>query len=245
MINLTAQMRIQGENPSPFRLGVSRLGENLLGEKIDNTEVINKRNILSLDSEIRDRADIDKPSFGLISSGGRLSFRDDNSRFLGYAKNGILKGNEPITVFLNNTISKTREQVGKRFATDWDYDNDSHSVSVSFSDDLQKMQDIPVDFIEIYDMENPREVRMDEIYSILHKKTPSQYNMLAFEELDEETKLVLRSTSIAIPYIEKASLWRQWEKVCYNCLLQISIRKDGRTVCKYIGKKWEDLQEWL
>ena len=59
MITLTAQMRIQGENPLPFALGVSGLGEGaLFGTTIEDEVKFDRRNLISIESEVKDRADI-------------------------------------------------------------------------------------------------------------------------------------------------------------------------------------------
>lgn len=207
MITLTAEIRVQGENPSPFRLGVSRLGENLLGASIDNTEVIDKRNILSLETEIRDRADIDKPSFGLISNGGQISFSDNNSKFLKYVENGILKNGERIAFFLSNTVSKTTEQVGEYFVTSFDYDKDNKTVSVHFDDDLIYTQEEVVQS-KPYISEETAENLI--IYANSNSST------LSYEE-SEETKEKLSKTTIKYPTLKDMSVWSLTNSICCIC----------------------------
>lgn len=208
MITLTAEIKIPQESKNPFIIGKGQLGFQRFGDFYYETEIIDKRNIISLESEIRDRADIDKPSFGLISSGGRLSFRDDNSRFLSYAQSGILKGNEKIEVFLNNTISETREQVGAYFANDWDYDNENHSVIVSFNDGLEEMQNIEVD---TFDKRENSEYNGLKIFEYMQSLSREK----GFEVyIDPYYELVLSDTNIEYPYINGGSLWSQWEKIC-------------------------------
>ena len=232
MITLTAEIKVKGENPSPFRLGVSRLGKGLLGETIDNTEVINKRNILHSESEIRDRAEIDKPSFGIISTGGSLSFKDNIYRFLNYANVGLLTEGIEIKIFLENTIKKTKKQVGQYYTTDWDYDNDSRSVSVSFKDDLEEWQDINVYGIN-YDPRKPDSKTMSFFYEYLYSKTPPKYKMLPLSLLSQETQTILREISVVYPMLEEGNLWSQWQKLCESCGLYIYKDEIGQTVCKY------------
>jgi hypothetical protein len=203
MITLTAEIRVQGENPSPFRLGVSRLGENMFGEEIDNNEVIDKRKIISLESEIRDRADIDKPSFGLISSGGQLSFRDTNSHFLNYANNGILKGGEQVLIFLNNTVTKNKKQVGEYFSNDWNYDNDNRSVSVSFDDNLEDLQENKLSSVPI----QYEEKSLKYFYDIIT-------NGFSNISLSENVSDFLNNYKLKYPFMDSSTLWGGFAKIC-------------------------------
>ena len=62
MITLTAKIKIQANNPLPFTIGKSVLGVSAFGETIGTETVINQRNIIALESEKTDRADIKLPS---------------------------------------------------------------------------------------------------------------------------------------------------------------------------------------
>ena len=234
MITLTAEITVKGENATPFVLGSSRLGHANFGEIFDTVEVINKRVMLSLDCETRDRSDIEKPSFGVISNGGSLSFNDGYSRFLILINSGFLSGGEEIKIFLENTVTKQRRQVGVYYADDWDFDNDSKSVSVKIRDDLEDWQEIPCPALN-YDIENPRDSSMKEIYNFLHRQTPEKYRMTPFKELETETKKIIEGTTVGIPFIKASNLWSQWTKFCENCATQIYKNEEGETVCKYMG----------
>lgn len=207
MITLTAEIEINGENPSPFSLGKSKLGVASFGEIICTVKTIDKRNILSCETEIRDRADIDKPSFGLISNGGQISFRDDNSKFLEYVENKILKNGDKIAFFLSNTISKTTEQVGEYFVTSFDYDKDNKTVSVHFGDDL------------IYTQEEVVQVKpyiSEETAENLIVYANSNSSILSYEE-NEETKEKLSKTTIKYPILKDMSVWSLTNSICCIC----------------------------
>lgn len=221
MITLTAQMRIQGENPLPFTLGVSELGGgSLFGETIDEEVKFDRRNLLSLESEVKDRADIDKPSFGIISTGGSLSFKDTTSLFLNYANAGLLTEGIEIKIFLENTIKKTKKQVGQYYTTDWDYDNDNRSVSVSFSDDLE-------------DLQNEKYILYETATTTNENISKSAY--LIFENLiytntiiSSKAREILNNTRIYDSYIKKdENKWSSLQKMCDLCGLHIYKGKDG------------------
>lgn len=240
MITLTAQMRIQGENPLPFRVGETPLVRGtplgngaLFGETIDVEAVFDRRNLLSLESEIRDRSDIKLPSWGIFSNGGNLSFKDINSRFLGYANAGLLKSGIKVEIFLNDTISKRKEIVGTYYTADWEYDNDNLSVSVSLKDDLEEWQSIKIDGIN-YDPRNPKSVfsNMAELYKWLSNHTPKKYKMFTFDDLEYDLQSFLESTVIEYPLLNEGSLWEGWSKLCVVCGLVIFKDFDNYTVCK-------------
>lgn len=225
MITLTAEIEIKGENPRPFVIGESRIGYSLFGNSVNVVEKIDKRNMISSESEIRERADVDKPSFGLISSGGRISFRDNNSRFFAYASNGILKGNEPVKIFLCNTLSKKREQVGEYFATDWHYDNNSHSVDLYFSDNLEYLQEKDFYDINISVDKYPRDFN-NYIYSRI--KSYASSLGFSFDNSSSDMDVFLRKIISTTFYTKKEVLWAEYNKVCNFVGANVFCGKNGK-----------------
>lgn len=232
MITLTAEIEINGANTSPFILGISSLGYSFFGENMLQTYLVNKRNVLSIDTETKDRGDIQLPNWGVISNGGSLSLKDKDARLLGFANAGVLVEGLPVTLFLENTLTKQRRQVGAYYTEKWSYDNDNRSVNVSFKDDLEEWQDINVEAIE-YDPRKPDSKPMRFFYEYLHSKTPSKYNMMPFSMLDQETKDVLENIIVRYPMLEEGNLWSQWQKLCDSVGAYIYKNKNGETVFRY------------
>lgn len=244
MITLTAQIRIQGENPLPFTLGVSELGGgSLFGETIVEGVKFDRRNLISFESELKDRADINQPSFGIISTGGSMSFKDNSGRFLNYANAGLLTDGIFIYITIYNTLSKTGIVAGDYYTTDWDYDNDNRSVSVSFKDDLEEWQDIQVNGFD-YDPRNPFKViadgKMSNFYKFLYNATPKKYKMVAFENLGEKTQKILEETKLQYPLLKSGTLWSQWSKLCDVCGLRIYKDIWGETTCTTGVPLWQE-----
>lgn len=212
MIALVAEIEIKATNPNPFLIGSSKVGNAALGTTIKSTQEIEKSNILSSESEIRDRAEFDKPSFGLISCGGSISFRDENKRFLNYAELGILVGGEKVSIYLENTVLKSREKIGQYYATSWSYDNDNSTVSVYFQDKLEELQD--QDFFEI---EIKRDKGITDFYDYIYSKLKlfTEARGFSFEE-NSFYKLisVLSRFYSSTFYINEASIWAEYQKVC-------------------------------
>jgi hypothetical protein len=209
MITITAQMTISGET-------------------ID----FNRRNLISIGSSIFDRSDIKRPSYGIISNTGELEFNDYDGEFLNYAEQGLLTSDLPIVIFLNNTLSKAKQQIATFETREWDYDNDNRSVRVSLKDDLEEWQDITVYKIP-YNPTSNSSVSLEYYYTWLRIYTPAKYKMLAFKELDAKTQEILKTTVIPYNLLDGGNLWSQWQKVCEVCALYIYKNGEGRTVCNY------------
>lgn len=237
MITLTAKMQIQGKNSLPFKLGENRVGDSwLFGETINVIVNFNRRSLLSIETEITDRDNTNSISWGIISTGGHFEFNDTNSRFLGYANAGLLKEGIKVEFFIENTLTKAKETAGVYYTSDWNYDNNTRSVSVSFKDDLEQWQDIQIEGFS-YDVRNPAKVltnkNMADLYEWLYERTPKKYNMLSFSALDSATKNILNITTLPYPLLESGSLWTQWTKLCVVCGLHIYKNSQGITVCSY------------
>ena len=210
MIVLTAEIEIKGENASPFVLDESQLGYSTFGTSVDTTFVVDKRNILSLESEIRDRADVDKPSFGVISSGGRLTVKDHNKILLDYATIGMLTEGVAIRVFLNNTVTKHSKQIGIYYIDDVHYDNDNRSVSVSYNDGLEDLQNITVLPDPIVKSQSMRQI----LVNVLSNHLPLGSIFEITEIADER----LSKTVCQYPYFDtERSLWYYISQVCTIC----------------------------
>lgn len=200
---------------------------------------VNKRNMLSFDSEIIDRSDIVMANFGIISNSGNLSFIDYDGRILNFAKSLKLNSKAKINIDLTNTISKATTQIGDFFAGKWNYDNNSANVSVSLVDGLQKMQDINV----IPLVFNPQTKNADyqmayKLYEYLRAQTVNNgFDMVSISsaEFDSATKSHLQSMSVQYPYIPEMSLWRAWQQFCEAFQVHIFKAKNGKIIC-YYGK---------
>lgn len=206
---------------------------------------IDKRNVLSLEVSTFDRSDLKFPSFGIISNTGNIEINDHNESILLYAqKNWLGKGSRCILKLRNTLVNGATETIGDFETDQWNYDNDSKVANVSLKDDLEEWQDINVPEIN-YD---PRD-NYAKPFSWLYKKLwiltsfrrynqevgQGNYNMIAFGELDEQTKNILNNTYIQYPLLKSGSLWKQWTKLCQACQLHIYKNNNGVVVCRYNG----------
>lgn len=191
---------------------------------------LDETNLLDFERTIMDRSDIKRPSFGIISNTGRLSFIDKDGEVADYIAQQLISSQNVITAYLENTETGAREQIAYFNTQQWSYNNSQSLVDVQLKDDLEEWQDINVPAVN-YDPANPQSKTAEWFYRYLHSKTPEKYKMLSFEELDEQTKAVLSGATIQYPLLENSNLWNEWDKLCQLCFLHIYKRNDGRTVC--------------
>ena len=197
---------------------------------------LDRRNMISLEVRETDRGDFSMPNYGIVSNGGSAEFNDKDGSVLQYAERGDLVEKMPVEIFIKDTIKKTEIVVGTLFTEKWNYDNNIRVVSVSLKDNLEEWQDIQVGGID-YDPRSPYKYLPNgsfaDIYKWLHKRTPSKYGMVSYNELSEETKSVLEKTKLGYPFLDSSNLWRQWSKVCTACALYIHKNREGKTVCEH------------
>lgn len=191
---------------------------------------LDSRSIIDIDLQLYDREDNSNPSFGIRSNSGNLVFTDYNQTVLEYANKGMLSGYKPITITLYNTLNNSCKSEYGFFAYDWDYDNDSREVTVTYGDKLQDMQNINI--VGVNWIVNGT---MKDLYKAIFNNTQSaSFGFETFEDLDEETQHFLENTKCEYLYLEKSSLWDAWNKLATVCMSIIYY--DGYyTIFKHIG----------
>lgn len=204
------------------------------GIYVDLNLELDRRNMLNLDRSIFDRSDLELPSYGIISNTGNIEFNDLDGEIKDYAEMNLLQSGIDVEVYINNTLTKTNELIGKFNSSDWNYDNDNRQVTLSIKDDLEEWQDINIDGIN-YDPRTPVSQNLAYFYNYLYNFTPSKYNMLEYDELDSITKNILFNTVVQYPTLENGSLWDGWTKLCEVAQAHIYKDNEGNTVFKYLG----------
>ena len=198
----------------------------------NETIVLDYSRITSIDISIFDRSDLSKPSYGIISNSGDMTFNDYDSKFLKFAHNGLLTADLPVRFFLNNTKNQKQKQIAAFETVLWDYDNDNKVASVSLTDGLEKCQNIWVKGLK-YNPNDNVTVTMVDFYGELRSKAPSAYTLIPFNELDTKTKNILEKTHIDFFILKDGNLWEQYRKICEVCGLYIYKNGDGKIVCNY------------
>ena len=205
----------------------------------DGTEIaLDKRNLMNMDSEMNDRADIVLPSWGLISNGGRVNFVDYDGSIKGLAQSLKLTSKTKINIFLTNTLTGATMPVGEYFAQNWQYDNNNGNVSVSVTDGLQKMQDIAITPLE-YDLsQEDYSMTATELYNYLcNQVIANGFDMVQTYEADFDNATLnhLNKIIVKLPYITATNLWRALNDFAVAFQLHIYTDRKGAIVCVYNG----------
>ena len=195
---------------------------------------INNRNSQTIKFKIDDRATIDSPSFGIISNTGELSFIDFSGEIKKAAENHILKNGMLVEIYLKDTISKCEKTIGYFMTKNWKYNINTKVASVSLVDELTELQDIKIPY-RSFDHLFERDLSFEWLYRYLWNLTPSKYDFLDFDSLDNDTKNVLTYKKFEFVFWEEMSLWNAWDSLCVACFCHLYKDFNGKSVFKYIG----------
>ncbi len=198
--------------------------------------VVNNRNLLSYESTLTDRSNIKYPSYGLISNGGSLSVADYDTQILDLITQKILHSGISVEISLTNTLTGKKEPLAKMNISELTYNNTNRAVDISLKDTLEEWQEINVEAIP-YNPLYPELKSFKWLYEELYRKTPVQYNILSFNELDTKTQNVLTNTIIQYPLLESDTLWNEWNKLCQACHLVMYINEIGKVVCRTVDNE--------
>lgn len=196
---------------------------------------IDRNNLLSFNSDMSDRSNIQYPTYGIVSNRADISFSDYDEQVLDLITQKLLHSGIEISVKVDNDILNEQEQVCLMYIQSLSYDSDNRRVDMSLQDRLVEWQDINVSAI-YYTPTVSTPKTAEWFYRQLYNTTKSNlYDIFSFEELDSETKNVLTNTTIEYPLLESSSLWDEWTKLCELCLLHIWQDSQGKIVVKYSG----------
>lgn len=195
---------------------------------------VNKNNIVSIERSIFDRSDTQMPSYGIISNSGNIEFKDLDGEIKEYAEMNLLQSGINIQIYINNTLTKNNQLIASFDSSEWNYDNDNRQVTLSIKDDLEEWQEINIDGIN-YDPRYPEPQNLKYFYNYLYDKTPANYKMFSFEELDTTTQEFLTNTYIQYPLLEAGTLWNCWDKLCQVAQSRIYKTNEGRTAFTYLN----------
>lgn len=237
MIAIVGELKGKSLNNNPFVIGRSAVGDHVfIGEEIEVSGTFDYKNLISATVNMQSRSNISQPSYGILSNTSEISLADLDGKYLDYFNKGLLSEGLSVDLWLINTLSGEKEKLTSSLTDKWEYDNNKYTVSISLKDNLEELQYISISGIS-YNPIKPFYIltngNMSDLYNWLKDRTPYKYNMISFDELDEETKKILLNTNIQYPLLEDASLWEQWNKLCQVCALYIYKNKNGKTICSY------------
>lgn len=190
---------------------------------------LDERSITGFEYNIYDREYNDKPSYGIVSSSGTISYNDIDRQTIDYIRSNLINKYCSVCVYISNNLYSTKYTITKTYTRDWEYDNNNFVVTVSLQDDLDKMQQY--EFVGLkYDGSS---MTGKQIYNYIYKETPTEFMFPEFDSLDSDTKTFLTSSYIVFPYMEKSSIWSAWDKFAKAFCCKIYKDNYGKTVVKH------------
>lgn len=173
--------------------------------KLDNGTVLDlpPNQITNFSTEVAESRDFKTATFGIYSSTAKLSFIN-SSVIPELIKDGI-KISGKVEFYINNGDIKYGERFASYLISDHKYNAQNNELTLKLSDHLIEWQNINVSMPLLSSSSGFY------VYEYLKSVTPETFE---FEELDTNTEQILRSANIPYPYINLASLWRQWNKLC-------------------------------
>lgn len=195
---------------------------------------IDRNNLVSFESDISSEANVNQPTYGIISNPANIVFNDFNEQVLDLITKKLLHSGIAVTAYLDNDMANAQEAVANMFIQSLSYDNNNRQVNIALKDNLEEWQKIIISPLEI-DVTKIETQKAKYYYDYLYNKSLELTNvkMLSFNQLDSLTRSILNNTTITYPILDQGTLWDNWNKLCELCLLHIHINNEGIAVVQY------------
>lgn len=185
------------------------------------------RTLKSLNALHKQKPEMAKPYYGILSNTGNITFLDFNGEIKDYNTLQLLKSDLLVNIYLQNTLTRKQKRLASFQTDEWDYDTSNRLVNVSLKDELVELQDINHSGIALVVDGNKT---AEDLYIDLYSVTPNKYGFKAFADLDEKTQSRLTATKIPYYFLKSGSLWGQWVKLCELVQAVIYQDFDGNSV---------------
>lgn len=192
------------------------------------TYKITDKKMISCEFELNEKADPTLPSFGVISNDGSIEFRDYDGSFLELIEQGRLKDKKEVVFELENTYDKKKREISTFLTSDVQYDDDSQIADIQLIDNLVAMQDVKD--VRVYLQKN--KTMLDVYHTLVELSTPLGYTFADIDNDEEFADLKSYLTNITLQYffLQRDTLWAQWQKFCEATGLYMYINKENKIV---------------
>lgn len=215
---------------------------NTVGEPLVITSIyadinigIDENNLMSYDGELIKTSNITYPTYGIISNKADVTLADNKEHIIDLIKQKVLAKGVKVELSVTNNYGTfiNTQQLANMTIESLSYDNYNRRVSITVQDNLEQWQEINVPEIN-YIPEVSTSQKAKYIYNYLYDITVNNgFDMLSFDELDEDTQNILNTTNITYPTLDSDNLWNEWDKLCQLCYLNIYANNIGKIVTKY------------
>ena len=196
----------------------------LTGIYADLTIHLDYNRITDISTGVVTQANFDKPSYGIVSNSGTISFNDFYNEISDYIELGLLKEGALVNIWIENSLIPSQKyKVSEMYTDKWTYDEENKSVTVSLVDGLERLQDVDFEGIEYFPrVSQPKSY--NSILNILKEKT----KYIGFKvKITGDVSAYLIGLTNPFPYMASSSLWSAWQKFGEATKTHIYKNSDG------------------
>lgn len=177
---------------------------------------INKSSLQSLERYLSSSSSCKEPTYGVISNNAQLTVLDIDGRIKSLMEDEVLNGPLHVEINLVDTLSGVSDHVLKYDASEFSYDNNNLTLSVSMTDGLEALQDEDIGYIAV-----------DKNTSLAQtiKKFVAPYSV-AFISIDEELYNIYSSKD----YVYSGTVWDNLNQLCNSNCIKAYINEHGAFV---------------
>ena len=179
---------------------------------------ITKSSLKSFERNLMGASSQNEISYGLVSNSASIELFDIDGRLKSYMEQGLISGTFPIKVYLVDTLTGKSQRVLKYYATDFNYNNDDFSFSVSMSDKLDELQNYDMDYIKI-----PKNTTLADTLGNFLENT----NYVALYELYSDDISNVSSTK---DYVYSGTVWDNVNQLCISDCMKGYVNEEGYLV---------------
>lgn len=192
------------------------------------TFTIDQRNMISFETNLFDREDYEKVSYGIHSNSGRIEILDGDGKIYELATQGLLTKEMPIKVYVVDSLSRKNSVLCTMWTEKWQYDTENKTVSVGFNDGLVSLQDTLASGLTpddpTQDWDRASRVVSPHIFQSTPSYTRERYKM--------SQATLAGYVWLEYNLLENASVWSMWDKLAQVARSHIYINEDGNFTFK-------------
>lgn len=173
---------------------------------------VNKSSLQSLERNLSSSSSCTEPSYGVISNNAQLTVFDIDGRIKSLIEDGMLSSALPVEINLVDTLSGVSEPVLKYVASEFSYDNNNLTFSVSMTDGLEAFQDEDIGYIAV-----------DKNTSLAQTIQEFVPYSVAKTSIDEELYNIYSSKD----YVYSGTIWDNLNQLCNSNCIKAYINERG------------------
>ena len=181
---------------------------------------ITKSSLKSFERNLMSASSQNEISYGIVSNSASIELFDIDGRLKSYMEQGLISGTFPIKVYLVDTLTGKSQRVLKYYATDFNYNNDDFSFSVSMSDKLDELQNYDIDYIKI-----PKNTTLGGTLGKFLENT----DYSAFYEIYNDDVLISHVSSTK-DYVYSGTVWDNVNQLCISDCMKGYVNEEGYLV---------------